>query len=295
MASNNMKHRRLQELGESDFEIVEGQPDIRGWDVRNELDQKIGEVEELILDARNKKVRYLVVDLDDNDLDMDDKEVLIPIGMAELHEDDDDVVVRGIGIEQLEALPEYDEDNLTPDVERNICTALGRSSVSGSTASVPSDDQDLSFYDQEHFNDSNIYRRRLPASTSSDTPLSANPGTGAINSNSAERETDKYDFNRGYSLKERTAGSGSEVEGYMGNQGASYGTGTHPASRGSMYQEQEINEDAAVPVNRPRNTPEEKNWSKETDIDNLTGDNNRGIRGEDLRRDEDDEIRRSER
>jgi len=55
MASDNMKHRRLQELGESDFEIVDGQPDIRGWDVRNELDQKIGEVEELILDAKKQK------------------------------------------------------------------------------------------------------------------------------------------------------------------------------------------------------------------------------------------------
>ena len=30
---DNMKHRRLQELDRSDFEIVEGEPDIRGWDV----------------------------------------------------------------------------------------------------------------------------------------------------------------------------------------------------------------------------------------------------------------------
>ena len=75
----------------------------------------------------------------------------------------------------------------------------------------------------------------------------------------------------------------------MGNQGTSYGSGTHPASRGSMYQEEEINEEAAVPVNNPRITPEEKGWSKETDIDNLTGDNNRGLRGED------DEVRKSDR
>ena len=207
-----MKHRRLQELGESDFEIVEGQPDIRGWDVRNDRDQKIGEVEELILDAKHKKVRYLVVDLDDNDLDLDDKEILIPIGMAELHEEDDDVVVRGIGVQQLEALPEYDEDNLTPDVERNICMALGRTSTS-SQSSIPAEDHDLSFYEQEHFNDSNIYRRRLPASASSDASLSANLNTGAINRTSESNEANKYDFNRGYGLKERTAGSGSEVEG----------------------------------------------------------------------------------
>ena len=289
MASDNMKHRRLQELGESDFEIVEGQPDIRGWDVRNDRDQKIGEVEELILDAKLKKVRYLVVDLDDNDLDLDDKEVLIPIGMAELHEDDDDVVVRGLGLEQLEALPEYDSDKLTPDVERNICMALGRTSASQISSS--SEDHDLKFYEQEHFNDSNIYRRRLPASSSTQPmdQLTQPASSANLPGNTG------YDFHRGYGLKERTGTSGTEVEGYMGNAGASYGTGTHPASRGSMYQDQEINEEAAMPVNNPRITPEEKNWSRETDIDNLTGDNNRGIRSDDLRRnDDDDDVRRSE-
>jgi sporulation protein YlmC with PRC-barrel domain len=291
MASDNMKHRRLQELGESDFEIVEGQPDIRGWDVRNERDQKIGEVEELILDAKNKKVRYLVVDLDDNDFDLDDKEVLIPIGMAELHEEDDDVVVRGVGIEQLEALPEYDDDNLTPDVERKICMSLGRSKVTTSSL-ISENDQDLSFYNEEHFNDANIYRRRLPSSTSSDPSLKANPETGT---DTDLKSGNKYDFSRGYGLREIAGTSGTEVEGYMGNQGVSYGSQPHPASRGSMYQQEEINEEEAMHVSTPRNTPEEKNWSKETDIDNLTGDSNSRLRGDDLRRNEDDEIRRSER
>ena len=68
---DNMKHRRLQELDRSDFSIVEGEPDIRGWDVRNTQGQKIGEVEELIIDAQRKKVRYMVVDLDDNELELD--------------------------------------------------------------------------------------------------------------------------------------------------------------------------------------------------------------------------------
>ena len=42
---DTMKHRRLQELDRSDFEIVNGEPDIRGWDVRNNAGKKIGEVE----------------------------------------------------------------------------------------------------------------------------------------------------------------------------------------------------------------------------------------------------------
>jgi len=70
--------------GISDFEIVDGEPDIRGWDVKNATGQKIGEVEDLIIDARLKKVRYMVVDLDDNDLDIKHDKVAIPIGLAEL-------------------------------------------------------------------------------------------------------------------------------------------------------------------------------------------------------------------
>jgi len=38
---DTMKHRRLQELDRSDFEIVKGEPDIRGWDVKTPIDKKL--------------------------------------------------------------------------------------------------------------------------------------------------------------------------------------------------------------------------------------------------------------
>lgn len=159
-----MKHRRLQELGESDFEIVEGQPDIRGWDVKNAAGETVGEVDELILDAQARKVRYMVVDLDDDALDLeDDRRVLIPIGLAELHEKDDDVLLPGVNIEQLRQLPEYDEDHLDAGVERAICSVLGRTDVNTTT-------DDTAFYQHTHFNDENLYRQRLlPRSTSAGT------------------------------------------------------------------------------------------------------------------------------
>ena len=128
---DNMKHRRLQELKRSDFDIVDGEPDIRGWDVKLAGGQKIGEVEELIVDAQKKKVRYMVVELDDDELDLDDdREVLIPIGLAQLHRDDDDVILPNVRLEQLLSLPQYDEDRVDDAVERQICSALGRSSES---------------------------------------------------------------------------------------------------------------------------------------------------------------------
>src|SRR6478672_1798095 len=126
MDKDKTKHRRLQELDQSDFEIVKGEPDIRGWDVKNATGQKIGEVEELIVDAQKKKVRYMVVVLDDNELKLDHRKVLIPIGLAELHKEDDDVLLPSVTVDQLSALPAYDKDSLDEETERRICNLLGR-------------------------------------------------------------------------------------------------------------------------------------------------------------------------
>jgi len=156
---DNMKHRRLQELDRSDFEIVNGEPDIRGWDVKNVNGQKIGEVEELIVDARQKKVRYMVVDLDSKELKLDHRKVLIPIGLAELHEKDDDVILPNIQAEQFRSLPEYDKNSLNPETERRICASLGRSADTMTTSNV--DEHHPEFYKHEYFNDDNLYKHRL--------------------------------------------------------------------------------------------------------------------------------------
>jgi hypothetical protein len=154
---DNMKHRRLQELDRSDFEVVDGQPDIRGWDVKTPSGKMIGDVEELILDAKNKKVRYMVVDLDDNDLDLDDRKVLIPIGLAELDKDDDNVILPSVNASQLRNLPSYDKDHLDENTERTICSAFGRTGAEASR----SGSAEPEFYAHDYFNDDNLYRHRL--------------------------------------------------------------------------------------------------------------------------------------
>jgi hypothetical protein len=225
MANNDMKHRRLQELGESDFEVVEGQPDIRGWDVRDTQGRKIGEVEELIVDAQQKKVRYMVVDLDDNELDIDDdREVLIPIGLAELHEDDYDVILPNITTAQLTSLPEYDDDDLTDDLERRISTAFGRTGADSLTADT--------FYQHEHFNDNRLYQRRLPASTS------------YINENA---QGDK-----GFHLKHRNILSSDQDQQTTGSalSTSSSDETITGFNRTRMHDTKRVEDESAVPVNR---------------------------------------------
>jgi sporulation protein YlmC with PRC-barrel domain len=175
MDKDNMKHRRLQELKSSDFEIVDGEPDIRGWDVKLSTGEKIGDVEELIVDAKTKKVRYLVVDLDNDKLELEDREVLIPIGMATLHGKDDDVILSNIGVQQIRSLPEYDKDRLDHEMESRICSSLGRtghrtnfdqvsntsSAAAGSKAYLSEIEPEPDFYKHDYYNDDNLYRDRL--------------------------------------------------------------------------------------------------------------------------------------
>jgi uncharacterized protein (TIGR02271 family) len=152
---SNERHTRLQKLSGSDYEIMDGQPDIRGWDVKDDNGRQIGEVEELIFDVQSRKVRYIVLDMDNNELDLDDREVLVPIGIAQLHKEDDDVLLPGVTAEQLRALPEYDEDRFDTDSEegvRNVFGGLGASALAGGS--------NADFYNHDHFNEDNLYRNR---------------------------------------------------------------------------------------------------------------------------------------
>lgn len=159
-----MKHRRLQEMDHSDFQVVEGEPDIRGWDVKLADGKKIGEVEDLIIDAQLRKVRYMLVDLDDNDLDIDtDKKVLVPIGLAMLDQKEDDVLLSSVNAQQLMNLPAYDRDHLDARTEHAICDTLGRQNNSRtvSTSATEGLEPDAEFYKHDYYNDDNLYKHRL--------------------------------------------------------------------------------------------------------------------------------------
>ena len=166
---NKNKYYRLQELDHSNFEIVKGEPDIRGWDVRYKNGEKIGSVEELILDTKAKKIRYMVVDLDENELRLEHRKIFIPIGFAELDNQHDDVLIPNVSIDQLCRLPDYKRNSLTPELERSIASIFGRKVNVEPIASIKrdegkvideNDDTDPDFYTHEHYNADNLYKNR---------------------------------------------------------------------------------------------------------------------------------------
>ncbi len=87
MALEENKYTHLVELGGSDYEIIDGEPDIRDWDVKNNFGLKIGEVDELLFDPQTSKVRYIVIDINNSKLDIEQKKIIVPIGAASLYDD----------------------------------------------------------------------------------------------------------------------------------------------------------------------------------------------------------------
>lgn len=160
MEDNDLEYSRLEELSGSDFEIADGQPNIKGWDVKNDLGEVIGDVEELLFNPQTQKVRYIVVDTDANDLRLAARKILIPIGVAELHEDNDYVVVPQVTVSHIETLPDYERGGLNAEHEQHIrstFSSMGAAGMGmGAIGSTPTED----FYEHEQFNANRLYNRR---------------------------------------------------------------------------------------------------------------------------------------
>ncbi|MET3980101.1 sporulation protein YlmC with PRC-barrel domain [Mucilaginibacter sp. UYP25] len=127
MASDNKTNYDLYELSESDFEIVDEQPEIFGWDVKDTHKNKVGEVYELLFDEDTLKVRYIVVDMESNDIDLEEGRVLVPIENVEFDLENDEVRMPGISVTNLLALPLYEKGRIiNHETDREIALALDK-------------------------------------------------------------------------------------------------------------------------------------------------------------------------
>jgi hypothetical protein len=101
----------------ADLQVADGDPDIRGWDVRTADGEKIGTVKDLIVDTGLMKVRYIEASINKDVLNAsDDRHVLIPIGSARLDDDEDDVYLSS-SIVDPRTLPPYDRKALSREYE----------------------------------------------------------------------------------------------------------------------------------------------------------------------------------
>jgi stress response protein YsnF len=162
MPDKNINDNRLHELRGSGYEMAEENPDIRGWKVRNLQGQIIGEVDELLFDPQSCKVRYLIVNLKGKPLNLISRKILVPIGLAELHEENDDVLLPNVNRGHLASLPGYKKGRVTKATERAVRNVF----INENTVVTDDDPAAASkaddFYSHEHFDEDRMYTRRRP-------------------------------------------------------------------------------------------------------------------------------------
>jgi hypothetical protein len=155
--ANHQSFSGLRELRGSGYEIMSGEPDIIGWSIRDTADRKLGVVHDLLFDPEQQKVRYIIAHLKDNDFDLDRRKVLIPIGVAELHHDNDNVILNAVSPWQIRALPTYD-NHMTDEDERDIFTIFAN--VPNSTTANQTTAVNQPAYEHPNFNYDNLFRNR---------------------------------------------------------------------------------------------------------------------------------------
>ncbi|SNC77448.1 PRC-barrel domain-containing protein [Hymenobacter gelipurpurascens] len=149
--------RRLRDL--SEFEVADGSPDVRGWTVRGSDGKPFGEVFELIVEVDALKVRYIDIELSASlHINERDRHILLPIGVAAIDEEGDNVFVPSLTSESVLDYPPYNEIQITREYEEAMLRAL--------KMPLPAA-RPQSFYDQPSYDEQSFYHGRRNASSES--------------------------------------------------------------------------------------------------------------------------------
>jgi sporulation protein YlmC with PRC-barrel domain len=128
------QNKRIFYLDELDgLKVHHNDPDVRGWDVYTSDEKKIGEVENLIVDKKDKMVRYLDVHLDDSiipegskPLDTKDsgsagkvhehmneegqRHMIIPVGLVDIDKGSKNLNMKDYSFDSISGAPRYNRN-----------------------------------------------------------------------------------------------------------------------------------------------------------------------------------------
>ncbi len=168
MAERIGKPSRIAPLSDfDDRDVAAGDVDVRGWDVIAADGERLGVVDELLIDTGTGRVRYLDVDLEDDlveavatiaatseaqapsqkierrtdspaPADLEGvRHILLPIGQLRLDADAEQVFLGSMGSREAAALPAYRPGASLPALERALAERFGPTPKTGDTPSVP--------------------------------------------------------------------------------------------------------------------------------------------------------------
>ncbi|KQR70193.1 PRC-barrel domain-containing protein [Pedobacter sp. Leaf176] len=167
MNTGKIDYVNLDELSNSNYKIVEGQADITNWPVVDESGVTVGKVRDLLFDASQDAIRYIIVDLDESVAVTEEKAVLIPIGYANLAENTKEVVIPVMSEQQYASMPRYIIGEVTRETEMQIRSAIG------SPAALRIEEEIIEmehpeFYKHHHFDRGNIISRGIDSNSAGD-------------------------------------------------------------------------------------------------------------------------------
>ena len=154
---------RIAPLSElDDFEVAEGYPDIRGWKVASADGQEVGKVHDLLIDVDQMRTRYLEVRLTKQlAAAPGDRDVLVPIGTAQVGEGKEEVVRVPLTAERFGLLPLYERGRLTRTHELEVRRhfSLGEAAAAAATGATAGA-ATRGFYDDDGYDDRRFFGKR---------------------------------------------------------------------------------------------------------------------------------------
>jgi photosynthetic reaction center H subunit len=102
----------------ADYEIADGYPEVRGWEVCDAADRSIGRVHDLLVDVGALRVRYLDVELAPKFARTEaERRVLIPVEIADLDGTGDKVLLPGVDVADVRRLVPHARRGIGPGLD----------------------------------------------------------------------------------------------------------------------------------------------------------------------------------
>ncbi|RNL54589.1 PRC-barrel domain-containing protein [Pedobacter jejuensis] len=159
MSDKEYNQNNLQELTKSDYQIVGDEPNIIGWEVKNESNAYIGTVKELLFDPASQAVRYIIVELEGTGVLNEETSVAVPIGLARLHTENDEVTLPDIHTEQFRAWPKYNKESFGEEIEVLIRDVVGSPAALRMEQKIVAFDRNT-FYNHHNFDRAMFQRNK---------------------------------------------------------------------------------------------------------------------------------------
>ncbi|MGV3509826.1 MAG: hypothetical protein ACO1N7_11100 [Sphingobacteriaceae bacterium] len=161
--TDNYKHTRLEELGLQDISEIDAEYDLRNFKVRDGQNHEVGRVLELLYDIQSKKLRYLVIELQTEDIDQNLRQILAPIGTVEQHDEENYLFIPSLNADLINALPDYVKGHVNPGVENMVRLAYAGEDLLAEGSGLTGNDvlnEEEDFYNHLHFDLNKLFGKK---------------------------------------------------------------------------------------------------------------------------------------